>query len=207
MIYKITEKPFYRKFSYRIKILIYDSENGGIVFLKKHQKRIERFFKKHNIEYKTRSCDISDWSNWNKINNITARFYYFSDHRAADFIEENFHDKIIEFYKPVNQSQTDLMSNNIKIRVKEKLYYNKFRWVIRFNYRSQEKLEAIKSIRHWLDIQKRIEKVDFMIAPFYKYSNLNVYSNIKADVAVLRLMFPDINCIDEIRLISEIKEE
>jgi len=99
------------------------------------------------------------------------------------------------------------MSNNIKIRVKEKLYYNRFRWVIRFDYRSQEKLETIKSIRHWLKVQKRIEKVDFMIAPFYKYSNLNIYSNIKADVAVLRLMFPDINCIEEIRLIGEIKEE
>lgn len=196
---KLTERPFYKKFTYRIKIE-WPVPGWSI----SSQKKIDEVLMKTRIDYKSRWAGNSTWDKITSSFTIyNHMFYYFNDPKLIETFENNY--VIQELCKPINQTHINVMFENIKIRIREKLFYNRFRWAIRFNWKlwGSEK-ETTEIVRHWLNIQGRIEREDYLISP---HNSFIIYSNNKTDVAAIRLMFTEIKIIDEIKLVEELTEE
>lgn len=194
---KLTERPFYGKFTHRIKIKWPEDR-----WSRASQRKVNKIL---GLEIKSRWAGTRGWSyKLRRYVNKGAMFYYFNDSNLIKIFEENFN--IYELCKPVNQEHIDIMFENTRIRIRDKLFYNKFRWAIRFHWKiyGDSKEEAVKIVRKWLTNQNREAKKDYLISP---HSSFIIYSNKKSDVAAIRLMFTEIDIIDEIKLIEELEEE
>lgn len=114
-----------------------------------------------------------------------------------DFVIKSFNQHVVETSKPYNESHIDLLKSNASVRIKPKLIYGKFRYVVVFrSYLGQEDTDKLSDwVEHSLDLQNT-DAVKWMLYSWGTndvtwYHSPRLYLRDESDVIMVRIAWEE----------------
>ena len=198
------------------------------IYYKKYSHRLQIKCKYSNATGRTKSWPTADTIEWiveqkfpgqfrgrENINYYGGRpsFYtlFFSNEEIFEFAKATFGDLLDEYERPMNANHIEILEKGRdKVITREKLFYDKFRVVIRMELpsefsQSRKAQNYFQEVRKWCRDQLGNEGEVWRASGYW---NKNLYFKEANDAMLCKLTFSDyIRTTETIRLLSEIQDE
>jgi hypothetical protein len=209
------ERKYYKKYFYKIVLKVDESKiKAGVPriyhpwsFSALYSLRQELLNKIVALPIADADCKIRSESRWISV--------FTND---TDFIELLFKDlghRIIEYHRPVSEEHKNVVDQNRRIRVKKRLFENKFKYKVYFSRDWKHRTDQYSDVQLWLNdldnsdknrwaVNKTLEQY-FNNMPGYKGYTAAIYLNDAEDLMMCQMRFhSEIECIEEAVLISSL---
>lgn len=218
---KYTEKMFYNRYIYKIVLKPAPPDYSDLDSIRidyfNRIRIIERARKrKNNLSFsKQIKTLLGDTDHKSRVDEHIVTFYL-SNESDIQKIANDFKDNIIEIHCPINENHKNIISNNRKIRVRERLFDNNFKFKVNFKINWQMREERFPEIREWIDtldnegqrwapnsVLKRFIRTNREHR--YLGWTIAVYLNDEADLFLCRLKFHNmIESVEEAVLVKDL---
>ena len=136
----------------------------------------------------------------------------------TDFIELLFKDlghRITEYHSPVSDSHKEVVDQNRRIRVRQRLFENEFKYKVYFSQDWKHRADGYSDVKNWLDSLENTNNTRWSVnstlrqyfnaTPGYKGYTAAVYLNEPEDLMMCQMRFhSEIQYIEEAVLISSL---
>lgn len=199
-----TERLFFKKFAYKICFVIDCSELGA-----RSYSNTDYWLKRSRLRTELRnqiSANLDDHEYRTRQEGNSVSFFLNSS-AIVDELSKKFKDSIIEIHMPLNDEHTRLMQENHRIRIRNTLFYDKYRYKVNIKSNNVDRFDDLKTWLYSLETDKNENrwmpnsplKYVFNMSGTerkkprfsYRYSSFAVFLNDEQDVMMLQLYLND----------------
>ena len=209
------ERKYYKKYFYKIVLKIDESKiKPGVPriyhpygFSALYAARQELLKEITDLPIQDADCKIRSESRWISV--------FTNDTKFIELLFKDLSHRIIEYHRPVSDNHKEVVDQNRRIRVRQRLFENNFKYKVYFSQDWKHRTDAYSDVKLWLDgientdgtrwaVNKTLRQY-FNSTPGYKGYTAAVYLNDPEDLMMCQMRFHnEIDYIEEAVLISSL---
>ena len=209
------ERKYYKKYFYKIVLKVDDSKlKVGMPriyhpwgFTAMYSARQDLIKEIAALPIQDADCKIRSESRWVSV--------FTNDTKFIELLFKDLSHRIIEYHRPVSDNHKEVVDQNRRIRVRQRLFENQFKYKVYFNQDWKSRNDGYKDVKLWLDgledssgtrwaVNKTLHQY-FNGTPGYKGYTAAVYLNDPEDLMMCQMRFhSEIDYIEEAVLISSL---
>ena len=154
VVIKYTEKKYYNKYVYKLVLEADISDIGprqnNNYYWRKAVGGFQVRVRAVSLLNKIKEVAVDDIDNKFRIeyNRVS---YFTNSVEVIDMLLTTFRGEVQTLYQPYNENHTNVITDNKRVRVRARLFEDKFRYKIYFKYRWGDRERRFPEIREWLD--------------------------------------------------------